>query len=116
MTLSLRILKLMADGKPRSVDEIAGDLQAPITKVKNSILWLSRSHKLNAVFKYEMTPAGFERSKFEPKPLAEIRQDAERKRDQRAHWGKQHRRSTNAVVESALGSQPALAQVWGVRA
>lgn len=116
MTLSLQIVKLLADGRLRSVDEISVALDVPREKVKNSLAWLGQKDMLNASFKYELTPAGVERSKFEKKPLEQIRQDFEQKREKRAHWGKQQRHTTNSIVESALSNRPALAMVWGMQA
>ena len=94
MTLALRILKLLADKRARTRDQIAQELNADIDQVQNSLIHLRNVEMTHAAHVYGLTDKGFERSKFQPKP------PYVRKRPERPYVRKEARNSAG------------LSQVW----
>lgn len=107
MTLAMQILKLLADGKLRSIEAVAVELNAPEKQVRNSVSWLRLKGMLKADFMYGVTAQGLERSMFKPKLNRPVR---------RAPPPSSKQRRGNAIVKSALRSQPALQSAWGAMA
>ena len=114
MTLSLRIVKLLADKKPRTLEEISQELGEPTKKVKNSLSWLRQTSMTDAAFTYKLTPTGEGRSAFTPKTPEEVQATCEANRAARLkQFSSPKPARANSIVASAMESQPDLARVWG---
>jgi hypothetical protein len=68
-----KLLKIMADKKPRTLKQLAADAGMPVDQVHRSMVSLLRSEfAASAPVKYQITPRGVARSKWRPLTRAEI--------------------------------------------
>lgn len=125
MTLAMRILKLLADGKLRSVEAIATELGAEPGNVRNSISWLRLKGMLTSEFMYAITPQGAERAKFKAKRVrVRIRRPVDHKEAEEAEDAALQLVQkivaapavADSIVSTAVQSRPALQAAWGAMA
>lgn len=132
MTLTMTIIKIMADGQPRSLDELAeitGRTRPEVVAAMGAIRRQNWAKGQPAVVRYVLTPAGMERSKWtsrtDPDRLArkaaryaKARQD-KREALKRAREIERERaledfsQDADGIVEQAMRKQHPLASAWG---
>jgi predicted ArsR family transcriptional regulator len=114
VTLALNIVKLLADGKPRSFEDIADELNTTRDKVRNSMVWLRNREMTDFSTMYTLTAKGRERSKFEPMSAKRAQERFQESHLDDAPQLASPKPSRKPTPAPSLQSQPALVQVWRI--
>lgn len=114
MTATKTLLKLLGEGKPRSIAELAEMTGMTAYKVTYTIDYLRDIGQIAPTPRtYTVTPLGKERlagKKMKPRP------SRKRKNDERVLRSGERRRLAEQVVERAMHKRGALAEAWGASA
>ena len=124
MTLTMTILKIMADGQPRTYDELAEITGRPRRQVVASMAAIRRQNWAKgqpAVIRYVLTPAGVDRSKWsastDPDRLARkaarYAKARQEKLEARERAMEDFSKDADSIVEQAMSSRHALYKAWG---
>jgi hypothetical protein len=112
MTMTMRVLRIMADGKARSTKELAAETGMPPKKVASAILSLAYHGMAEASpVTYQLNARGLERAKFTPKtPQQRKAEHTARRKEAR---NSDAPKSAAKVVAQAKASRDPLSMAWG---
>lgn len=113
MSITTTIIRLLEDGKPRTLTEICEITGYTRVSASNIIGHLMAKKFLDArPVCYSINDAGRERAKVERKPKAKAAPKPSRPRKTRAIEAR--RIPTDTMVSKSILKRPALEQAWGV--
>ena len=115
MSITNTIIRLLEDGKPRTLTEICEATGYERVSASNIIGHLMAKKFLDArPVSYSINDAGRERAKVDRKPKAKSSKPPKSSKPRKPRAIEARRIPTDKLVSKSIQSRPALEQVWGV--
>jgi hypothetical protein len=105
MTIKMKVLRVMADGKPRTAKEVTAETGLQPRQAEAAIRSLAtRGMADSTPVMYQLNARGLERAKFKPKPPEQRKAE---------HTARRKAAPKANVTEQAKASRDPLSMAWG---